>query len=316
MKGIKKVSTARMSREEWLQQRKHTIGGSDAAGIVGLSKWSSPYSVWADKTGRLPDKPDSEAMRLGRDLEEYVASRWTEATGKKVRRCQAMLYNPAYPFAHADVDRMVVGENVGLECKTTSTLDVKQFKGVDFPEQYYVQCVHYMAVTGADRWYLAVLVFGKGFFEFTLERDQEEIDALMGAEQDFWRLVEQDTPPTVDGKQATTEVLTTVWSGGGEPVQLFGRDAQIKEYLRLKAQKKELEEQIAAIENTIKQDMGDAERAESGVYAVSWKPQTRQTFQTKTFQAAHPEIDLTPYYKASTSRVFKIKEVETSWQEK
>ena len=129
MRGIKKVSTAGMSREAWLEQRRHTIGGSDAAGIIGLSKWSSPMSVWADKTGRLPDKPDTEAMRLGRDLEGYVASRWMESTGKKVRRLNAMLYSELYPFAHADIDREVIGERAGLECKTTSTLDVKQFQG-------------------------------------------------------------------------------------------------------------------------------------------------------------------------------------------
>ena len=127
--------------------------GIFAAGIIGLSKWSSPVSVWADKTGRLPDKPDTEAMRLGRDLEGYVARRWMEATGKKVRRLNAMLYNELYPFAHADIDREVIGERAGLECKTTSTLDVKQFQGVEFPVKYYVQCVHYLAVTGYDRWY-------------------------------------------------------------------------------------------------------------------------------------------------------------------
>ena len=120
MRGIKKVSTVGMSREDWLEQRRHTIGGSDAAGIIGLSKWSSPVSVWADKTGRLPDKLDTEAMRLGRDLEGYVARRWMEATGKKVRRLNAMLYNELYPFAHADIDREVIGERAGLECKTTS----------------------------------------------------------------------------------------------------------------------------------------------------------------------------------------------------
>ena len=75
MIGIKHISTKGMSREEWLKLRKKTIGGSDAAAVVGLSKWASPYSVWADKTGKVPDKEDSEAMRQGRDLEEYVASR-------------------------------------------------------------------------------------------------------------------------------------------------------------------------------------------------------------------------------------------------
>ena len=72
-----------------------------------------------------------------------------------------------------------------LECKTTFSLDLKQFNGVEFPVQYYAQCIHYLAVTGADRWYLAVLAYGRGFFTFTLERDQAEIDALMAAEADF-----------------------------------------------------------------------------------------------------------------------------------
>ena len=181
-----RISTRNMSHEQWLGIRRKTIGGSDAAGIVGLSQYATPYTVWADKTGHLPDKEDSEAMRQGRDLEEYVAKRWEEATGKTMRRSNSILYNSLYPFAHADIDRSVVGENAGLECKTTSSLNLRQFKGVEFPEKYYVQCVHYMAVTGCQQWYLAVLVFGRGFFTFTLERDQAEIDALMEAEKNFW----------------------------------------------------------------------------------------------------------------------------------
>ena len=56
---LQKISTRDMSREAWLELRRHSIGGSDAAGIVGLSKWASPYSVWAEKTGRLPEQPDN-----------------------------------------------------------------------------------------------------------------------------------------------------------------------------------------------------------------------------------------------------------------
>lgn len=50
---------------EWLELRKGYIGGSDAAAVVGLNAWSSPYAVWADKVGKLPEKEDTEAMRLG-----------------------------------------------------------------------------------------------------------------------------------------------------------------------------------------------------------------------------------------------------------
>lgn len=312
MKGLEQVSTNGMSREEWLERRRHTLGGSDAAGIVGLSKWSTPYTIWADKTGRLPDKEETEALRLGRDLEQYVAARWCEETGKKVKRVNAMLYNPKYPFAHADIDRWVIGENAGLECKTTSTLDVKKFKGVEFPEQYYAQCVHYMAVTGADRWYLAVLVFGRGFFVYTLERDQAEIDALMQAEADFWPHVTEDKAPLPDGSDATCEAVGTIWKESvHNHVDLFGRESMVQEYFRLKATTKELDARTKEIENILKMDMGTADRAFCGNYKVTWKTQERSLFDKEAFAKANPEIDLRPYYKTTTSRPFKLTEMTT-----
>lgn len=309
MRGIQKISTKGMSREEWLMRRRKTIGGSDAAGIVGLSRWASPFSVWADKTGRAAEKEDTEAMRQGRDLEDYVARRWMEETGKRGYRLPAMLYHPKYPFAHADVDRMVMGENAGLECKTTFSLDLKQFNGIEFPVQYYAQCVHYLAVTGADRWYLAVLAYGRGFFTFVLERDQAEIDALMAAEADFWKLVEQDTPPDADGSEATSAALREIFPISEQTTaDLFGRDSVLREYMRLKEDKKALDTRIGEIENTIKADMGEAESGLCGSFHISWKSQNRQTFQAKEFAKDHPSIDLAPYYKNTNLRPFKVTE--------
>lgn len=307
MNHLKRIDTRSMPRAEWLELRKKTIGGSDAAGIVGLSSYATPYTVWANKTGRLPDTEDNEAMRQGRDLEEYVARRWIEATGKTVRRCNAMLYNSLYPYAHADIDRSVIGENAGLECKTTSTLNIRQFHGVDFPEKYYVQCVHYMAVTGALRWYLAVLVLGKGFYTFVLDRNQEEIDALMAAERDFWEFVKNDTPPDLDGLEATGEALQAIYpASDGSSIQLFGRESMLSEYFSLRNEAQLLEERMERIVNTIKEDMQDSERGNCSGFSVLWKSQTRRQFQPKEFEKAHPEIDLRPYYKHTVSRPFKI----------
>lgn len=248
-------------------------------------------------------------MRQGRDLEDYVARRWMEETGKRVYRLPAMLYHPKYSFAHADVDRMVMGENAGLECKTTFSLDLKQFNGVEFPVQYYAQCIHYLAVTGADRWYLAVLAYGRGFFTFTLERDQAEIDALMAAEADFWKLVEQDTPPDADGSEATSAALREVYPISEQTTaDLFGRDTVLREYMRLKEDKKVLDTRIGEIENTIKADMGEAESGLCGSFYISWKSQNRQTFQAKEFAKDHPSIDLAPYYKNTNLRSFKVTE--------
>ena len=85
-KNLTCISTRSMSRQAWLAERRKTIGGSDAAGIVGLSRYATPYTVWADKTGRLPEQEDNEAMRQGRDLEEYVAKRWARMPAWSARR--------------------------------------------------------------------------------------------------------------------------------------------------------------------------------------------------------------------------------------
>ena len=309
MGKITKIPTLNMSREDWLKERRYSIGGSDAAAVMGLSKWSTPYTLFLDKLGILEAKEENEAMRQGRDLEAYVAERFAEATGKRVRRENAILRNEDYPFAHADVDRLVVGERAGLECKTTSTLDVRKFRDVEFPEQYYAQCVHYLAVTGLDRWYLAVLVLGREFHVYTLERDEDEIKALMDTERDFWENhVKTETPPPVDGFDPTTEAIRTVYADdNGEEVDFFDAYTDIlNERETLIAKRDELSEQIAEVENKIKLGMGETAKAVCGPYKITWKTQTRSTFQHKDLAKDHPEIDLTPYFKESSSRPFKI----------
>lgn len=183
------VSTVNMPHDEWLERRRVAIGGSDAAAVVGLNAYASPYSLWAEKTGRVPGFAGNLATEVGTYMENFVARKFTEETGKRVRRCNNIIYNPEYPFAHANIDRMIVGEDAGLECKTVDSLSMGKFKNGEYPANFYVQSVHYLAITGAKRWYLAVLIGNKDFRWFTIERDDAEIAALMDAERDFWELV-------------------------------------------------------------------------------------------------------------------------------
>lgn len=288
--------------------RRNSIGGSDAAAIVGLNEFSSPYSVWADKMGLLPDKEDNEAMRQGRDLEQYVAERFEEATGKRVRRSNFTWYNTDYPFAHANVDRIIIGEDAGLECKTTSMLNHHNFADGEYPANYYVQCQHYMAVTGKKRWYLAVLVLNKGFYWYCIDRDQKEIDALMAAEAALWECVQNKTQPPIDGTNATTEALRVIYADGvpSSMIDLYGREGTVQNLMRLKEHIKELEHQAAEYENELKADMGDYETGYAGEFKVSWKNSERTSFDVKKFEKENPGLDLTPYYKKSAFRSFKI----------
>lgn len=304
---IKKIPTANMSQDDWLEQRRKTIGGSDAASLCGLNSYSSPYSVWADKMGLLPKKEPNEAMRLGTDLEQYVAERFAEATGKKVRRDRHIIINSDYPFAHANVDRVIIGEDAGLECKTTSVMNLKRFKNGEYPDNYYVQCMHYMMVTGKKKWYLAVLILGKDFRVFEIERNDEEISALAEIEKDFYECVQNKTAPAVDGSSATTDTLNSIYSESNEEqADLTFFRSEIQQFLDAKSQIKALNEFCISKANTIKEAMKSCEKGICGDFNVTWKPQKKTALDKKKLLKENPSLDLSKYEKITESRVFKI----------
>ena len=143
-----------MSHEDWLRLRKTGIGGSDDAAICGLNPYVSAIYVFQDKTSEELKVKDNEPMRQGRDLEDYVAKRFCEATGFKARRSHMLYRSTSHSFMIADVDRLLVGQDAGLECKTASAYGYDQWKDGQVPTHYLIQCLHYMAVTGKREWYL------------------------------------------------------------------------------------------------------------------------------------------------------------------
>ena len=296
------------SHDEWLDIRKRYIGGSDAGAVVGMNPYQSAYSLWAEKTGRVPPFEGNLTTQVGTYLEQMVADLFEEQSGLKVRRKNRTIVNPEYPWACANVDRVIVGKNALLECKTTNNFGrMKLLRGGEFPEEWYCQCVHYLAVTGAERIYLAVLINCREFKYFTLERDEEEIQSLMDAEKEFWTYVQEDREPPVDGSNATSETLTTIYADSTDrEISLFGRDGILTERQALNAQKKELDNRIKEIENQIKSEMMDATKAYSKEFKITWTPQNRKTLDQDALRAEHPEINLDKYYKTSTSRVLRI----------
>ena len=298
------------SREEWLELRKGYIGGSDAGAVMGLNPYSSPYAVWCEKTGRTKGFEGNIATKVGQHLEDFVAMLFSDETGKRVQRWNRMIVNDEFPWACADVDRRVVREKAILEIKTTNSIPaMKKIRGGEYPERWYCQMVHYLAVTGMDRAYLAVLIGNRDFKVYPLERDQAEIDALMETEKAFWQHVTDDTPPEIDGTEATTDALREAYPGSDDStVGLYDFDPAMQQRAILVKTKKQMEEDIARIDNIIKAKMQDASRADFSDWTVTWKAQTRSTFDRKALETEYPMIDLDRYYKTSSSRVFRVQE--------
>lgn len=306
--AIKVATIKDLSHEQWLELRRSGIGGSDAATIVGMNPYSSKLTLYADKKGILPEKEDSEAMRLGRDLEDYVAQRFAEETGKKIKRSGYMWRHPMYEFILANIDREIVGEDAFLECKTTMNYERHDYDSGAIPLNYYCQCMHYMAVTGCEKAYLAVLVFGKGFYWFEIKRDEDEINALIDNEVEWWQsYVLQDRPPLADGSDSSMDTLSKLHPRcDGNTTQIAGMDNAMRSYMELGDAIKRLQEQQNEVKAQLCQTLGNSSVGIGRDYSFSWKTQSTRRLNAKRLQADHPEI-YEEYAEATESRVFRVK---------
>ena len=305
----KLVSTLDLDHDKWLEYRKNSIGGSDSATIIGLNKYKSSYSLWAEKKGYFdPTQKDTEAMRQGRDLEEYVAQRFCEATGKKVRKRNYMFLHNNYDFISANVDREIVGENAGLECKTTSVYNKTDFENGEIPEYYYCQCMHYMAVMGYEKMYLAVLILSKGFYYFEIKRDEAEIKALVDTEIDWWnKYILGNEIPEIDGSDSTLNTVRNINKDVIADVKDISKlDDVLNEYEAVCKQKKFVEEKEKELKNNIITFMGSNEIGNSNKYLVSYKLQKRTGIDTTKLKKELPDI-YNKYSKQSETRVLRIK---------
>ena len=291
------ADTRRMKREDWLALRRKGIGGSDASAILGLNPYSSPLRVYMEKIGKAEEQETNEAMRQGTDLEDYVAHRFTEDTGLKVKKCNKMLQHPEHKWMLANVDRLIVGHNWGLECKTTSPYSKFKFEEGEINPHYYWQSMHYMAVTGAEKWYVAILVLGKAFHVFELARDEDAIASLVEAEKDFWlRHVEPKVPPLPTGNDADDEAIAALYPQGmdgteGDDVLEMDDREDVLNLRDFKArQRDELDAEIKAIDQQLKLALGDFQRGMSAGWKINWTNTTSSRVDTKLLKEKYPQI--------------------------
>lgn len=304
----KLIATAGLEHEKWLLYRKQGIGGSDAGAVCGLNPYRTAIQVYYDKTSDEVEVIDNEAMRQGRELEEYVARRFYEASGKKVRRANAMFYDENHPFMLADVDRMVVGENAGLECKTASPYAEGNWQEGKIPFSYQLQCHHYMSVCNADAWYLAVLIYGRDFKYYKIERDEEIIRNLIHMEKNFWNehVLKRVIPDPDGSKVADAAIAERFKKTESVAIPLNGFDEKLKRRQELLSLLDKMETEKRQIDQELKLYLGDAEIAENTSYRVSWKPVTRSSLDEKRLKEEEPEI-YDKYLRVTSSRRFTVK---------
>lgn len=277
-------------RDQWLAARRHGIGGSDALAVLGLSPYSSRYSVWAEKSGLLKDDRDNEAMAWGRKLEPIIAEEFEARTGIRTTTCGLMRHTDR-PWQIASVDRLTDDGGV-LEIKTTSAYRAGDWSDDQIADAAEAQLQHYLAVTGLDHGYAAALIGGQRLEIRHVTRDDRLIRVLTDAEAELWDMVQQGTPPALDGSDATARALAQLYPGAdpGRTVELDDRAVtRLRASLGWAEEIKTLGEQRDAVRNEITAAMGTAtEAVHNGQPVATWRPTGR--FDAAAFTTDHPGL--------------------------
>ena len=308
-----------MEREEWLKRRKSGIGGSDVASLLGLSPWRSAMDVYYDKVSDRSDERETEAMRIGTALEQFVADRFEEETGRKTSR-----FNGLLQVGHCigNIDRLVVPEGARLgsykdeiktdellECKTSS----KDWEG-EVPAYYQAQVQHYMGLDPAfKRATVACLFLGfdKRFQTFRVERDDSLIRSMQEAVEAFWRdHVEKRVPPPPQNEDDCRKLWLS-----NEPGKLVEADERLADVARqlaaLTAELKAREDEAKALRGELMAALGDGETlAFNGQKLCTWKsnkPSNKVNWQALA-ESLNPADELVQQFTETKpgARVFRL----------
>lgn len=262
-------------RQAWLAKRKGYITGTDAACLLGISKWGSRFSVWLDKTGQGEPVAESEPMKWGHRLERPILAAYAEETGYRTGFADGydLRTNPKFPRLGASLDGWNHDMNCPVDAKNIRVCGAEWGEAWtdEFPAYYKSQLQVQMMVTGAAVAHLAVLFSGQELRVYQMEYDEELAAKILKAVEEFWPLVECHEMPEAGGDEGTTAFVKGQFAKGvhdkkKDPTDEFKAD--VKALVSLKAQKKDVETLIAERENRIKVFLGDATVVDNW---VTWK---------------------------------------------
>lgn len=290
------VRTPDGDREAWLDQRRKGVGGSDVAAIMGLSPYRGAYEVWAEKSGLIeaPDISDKPAVVWGNILEPVVGEHYAENhPDREVRRLNAVCQSIKRPWAQASLDYEVKDPELGwgvLEIKTAGqSSEDKWDEGV--PLFYQTQVAHYLSVTGRTFADVAVLIGGQDYREYRLMRDEDDVQAVERAVDEFWQLVQTGEEPPIDGSPGEAEALfKRHQSDDGEVWECGDMPREVADYIYYKETADAAKERLEKAGNALKQLIGDRKGVMCPDYVVTWPRGTRKTFDSKRFKEDHPDL--------------------------
>jgi putative phage-type endonuclease len=306
---MKSISTVGMTHDEWLEERKNGIGGSDSAAIFNLNPWMTSYDLYLSKKGKAEPIEETERMKMGNVMEPVIAQLFSERENKKIARINKILIHPKYSFIRSNIDYRILHEKEYLECKN---VDGYIFKKADWgkeytsdiPQYYYCQGNHYSLFPQfSNGGWLAAVVGGNQLKVYRLPFDKEMYQMLINGYCTWWDNFQKNIPPEV----VNMDDAQKRWS------------ESFDESIEATKEIKEMSEKIALHKGNIKESEFIIEHCTleivkfmqncailnyDGNKINSWKSQSRTGIDVKRLKKELPDI-AEKYSKTSTTRVFR-----------
>lgn len=281
---------------EWRWNRGLSIGSSDTAAILGISRHKSADVVYLEKVAatdyETPPAVEPEPLDLTNPLhrghlyEPLIAKAYELRHGVTLSDPPKNWKHIEKPYLTASLDRVDWINEIIVELKKVDWRNAAQWgeDGTDHvPDIYIVQAQHQLAVTGWQECRIAALIGDDDFRVYPIKRNEELIAHILDELATFWSHVQRREPPPVHWSTATPAIMNKLRPPvEGVAVQLDETFADLCEaYQRVAKSASDVESEKQQLKCRIIDAMGEAERATSGLYTVTRKNVERGGYEVK-----------------------------------
>jgi putative phage-type endonuclease len=277
--------------DEWLAERRASVGASEVAAVMGLSPWNTALDIYKSKSG-IDDDFDPLLAFVGHASEPIIAE-WIEKYSGVAARLEPafMARSVEYPFLHASFDRVSYDPFITWQMKTAHQYSAHKWdEGI--PTDIRVQVQAEMLVAGTRRAAVVVWIGGREFRLFWEDRDDLFIEERMLPKlTEFWSNFQQGIPPA----PSNVAEISSEWHNSGEsmeaPEELQARIDQ-REFLLATAKENEEDAKKITVElGNFMREYNVDKFTVGGKTRLTFRQQAgKRSFDRERLEMEHPDI--------------------------
>lgn len=282
-----------ITREQWLEGRKLGLGGSDAAAVIGLNKFCSPFQLYLEKTGQTEPFLGNDYTEAGQRLEPVVYQWFFDKNPQFVP-----IPTPKYYTVKHPIHNMIMGSPDGIFMDEEGRMQVLEIKTTRFkidldfpPESWFTQAGYYAYILGYSHFTICILEAGFKLSYRSYAVDVEYCEWVVDSCVNFWNNhILTGTPPDPENDE---DIVKRYPTDTGEyleaDVEVISQHSAI---LKLSEQEGQIKDAIDSIKTELKLKLQDKSGYVSENRALFTFKTSKDgtTLDAKKLQEEKPEI--------------------------